>query len=158
MFNEEVCKVYNILISTKDLPLVFILCFCIVENLLICMCPDTQNHHSNVHFDHGPCLQCPDSCEGGTATRTVVCSTQEGRVYPDDTCDLGRKPTIEQPCPSACVPKPKWHASEWGQVSSGIIFADLVCSVLNRVCRLMTGLQKVCLDICRISVMSNCNP
>ena len=62
-------------------------------------------------------LQCPDSCDGVAETRTAVCSTQEGKIYPDDTCDLGRRPVVERPCSSSCVAKPKWHASEWGEVS-----------------------------------------
>ena len=60
---------------------------------------------------------CEVNCGSSISTRTVLCSTEEGEIYPDDVCDEARKPKADQQCSNYTGCEAQWFKSEWSNCS-----------------------------------------
>lgn len=64
-------------------------------------------------------FQCPNLCETTTEHRLVICSSRDGRIQPDGSCDSQRRPESKRNCPmtTTCDVPVRWHAAQWSPVS-----------------------------------------
>jgi len=65
-------------------------------------------------------VQCPQTCEEGSETRRVMCSSRVGEIHPDSACEGRRsKPATQRACvvSDKCSTVAQWHASQWSSVS-----------------------------------------
>ncbi|XP_074598749.1 papilin-like isoform X2 [Brevipalpus obovatus] len=74
---------------------------------------------------------CDGNCASRISTRRVVCSTVEGKMYPDTACDSARRPSDTKECEkSEC--NHIWLTSEWTNCSvncgQGIRTRSVVCA------------------------------
>lgn len=61
---------------------------------------------------------CSASCGGGTQTRTVTCTRNDGRAMPDAFCtDAGPKPAMSQSCNTHPCYTYSWSTDSWGSCS-----------------------------------------
>lgn len=60
---------------------------------------------------------CDTQCGPHVQTREVLCSDEDGTVYPSEACDFSRMPQTTQQCedPPECTPI--WFTSEWSSCS-----------------------------------------
>ncbi|XP_036342960.1 LOW QUALITY PROTEIN: papilin-like [Rhagoletis pomonella] len=57
-----------------------------------------------------------DECGQKTETRTAICATKSGKIYPEEFC-APEVPALSRPCESSKC-KPKWFTSEWSTCSA----------------------------------------
>ncbi|XP_054726012.1 papilin isoform X2 [Anastrepha obliqua] len=57
-----------------------------------------------------------DECGQKTETRTAVCASKSGKIYPEEFC-APEVPALSRPCKSSKC-KPKWFTSEWSKCSA----------------------------------------
>lgn len=72
-------------------------------------------------------LQCSDQCDVTTETKTAVCSTSHGKIYPDKFCKKSKLPLLVRDCKApAC--EYLWYGSQWSEVNVFIFFSSIVTS------------------------------
>ncbi|RWS27622.1 papilin-like protein, partial [Leptotrombidium deliense] len=60
---------------------------------------------------------CNVDCGSSIQTRTVVCSTEDGKVRPDEDCHSYHKPNNTRPCEKHAGCDAVWFVSEWSKCS-----------------------------------------
>ncbi|XP_037713628.1 papilin-like [Drosophila subpulchrella] len=74
-----------------------------------------------------------EACDQETETRTAICADKDGKVYPQQLCQLA-VPELSRPCSSLKV-QTKWFSSGWSTCSAtcgkGIQTRLVICEQLN---------------------------
>ncbi|KAL6256089.1 hypothetical protein P5V15_013324, partial [Pogonomyrmex californicus] len=78
---------------------------------------------------------CEEKCDLTKETRTTHCATQDGTVYPNDLCDMDKKPELERNCEKAKNCDFQWFASQWSECSAkcgfGVQTRKVFCGTFN---------------------------
>ncbi|XP_034239314.1 papilin isoform X2 [Thrips palmi] len=79
-----------------------------------------------------PWSGCEDSCGLVSESRTAVCASKSGKIYPDSQCHAYRKPKLERECLGGGACDYEWFASQWSKCSSkcgaGVRTRKVFCS------------------------------
>lgn len=64
--------------------------------------------------------QCEEKCGSSIETRTAVCASKNGKIYPDSFCLKYKAPELVRKCedPPSC--EHQWYATQWSKVSTCI--------------------------------------
>ncbi|XP_065332270.1 papilin isoform X3 [Cloeon dipterum] len=89
---------------------------------------------------------CEDKCGLSKKTRTVVCASLKGEIYPEESCNLENKPSEMENC-SVTVCTNQWYAAQWSSCSAdcgkGVRTREVFCGqIVNE------GISKVSDELC----------
>uniref|UniRef100_A0A8D8Q017 Papilin n=1 Tax=Cacopsylla melanoneura TaxID=428564 RepID=A0A8D8Q017_9HEMI len=78
---------------------------------------------------------CEEKCGASIETRTAVCATKEGKIYPDSFCLKARAPALVRQCENPPPCEHQWYATQWSKCSAkcgtGIKTRKVFCGLLD---------------------------
>ncbi|GFY61400.1 a disintegrin and metalloproteinase with thrombospondin motifs 9 [Trichonephila inaurata madagascariensis] len=120
-----------------------VVCYNIFDGIESSDCDEHRKPSETYECNNGPCpdwsaekwSECNVTCGNGTQVRSVYCFNDNGQVVPDDSCNILKKPIVEQTCfKQPCLEiknEFKWIIGPWSQCSAtcgeGIEHRNVVC-------------------------------
>ncbi|KAI5748262.1 hypothetical protein M8J77_023592 [Diaphorina citri] len=78
---------------------------------------------------------CEEKCGSSLETRTAVCATKNGKIYPESFCLKAKTPELQRECESPPPCEHQWYATQWSKCSAkcgtGIQTRKVFCGALD---------------------------
>lgn len=107
-------------------------------------CKDAEKPDTSQDCSSGPCegvdwivsewTGC-ESCGLEAESRQTFCSSHNGTIYPDDTCDVERRPLLARNCSDSPSCEVMWYTTQWSECSAkcgpGVQTRDVFCATVE---------------------------